>query len=122
MKRADVKRAGFSCAISSGSKPGRRSSQPSPSFAACNCELVAIATVTHKRSQGEIMKRWMMLGLGLAGLVATPAHADEQYFGYTYSAEVLGKGETEAELWATDRRGKGDGHYDAQNYKFELEH
>ncbi len=31
---------------------------------------------------------------------APPAHADEQYFGYTYSAEVLGKGATEAELWA----------------------
>lgn len=53
---------------------------------------------------------------------APPAHADEQYFGYTYSAEVLGKGATEAELWATDRRGKGDGHFDAQDYRLELEH
>ena len=68
------------------------------------------------------MKRWMVLGCGLAGLPATPAQADEQYFGYTYSAEVLGKGETEAEFWATDRRGKAEGHYDAQNYKLELEH
>jgi hypothetical protein len=53
---------------------------------------------------------------------ATPAHADEQYFGYTYSAEVLPKGKTEAELWATDRRGKAEGHYDAQDYRVELEH
>jgi hypothetical protein len=68
------------------------------------------------------MKRVMMLGLGLAGLVATPARADEQYFGYTYSAEVLGKGASETELWATDRRGKSDGHYDAQDYRIELEH
>lgn len=68
------------------------------------------------------MKRVMMLGIGLAGLVATPAQADEQYFGYTYSAEVLGKGETETELWATDRRGKAEGHYDAQDYRIELEH
>jgi hypothetical protein len=68
------------------------------------------------------MKRVLMLGFGLAGLAATPAQADEQYFGYTYSAEVLPKGETETELWATDRRGKEDGHYDAQDYKFELEH
>ena len=30
-----------------------------------------------------------MLALG------SPAYADEQYFGYTYSAEVLGKGATE---------------------------
>ena len=51
-----------------------------------------------------------------------PAYADEQYFGYTYSAEVLGKGQTETELWATDRRGKDGGHYDAQDYRIELEH
>jgi hypothetical protein len=68
------------------------------------------------------MKRVMMLGLGLAGLGATPAQADEQYFGYTYSSELLGKGQTEAELWATDRRGKADGHFDAQDYRLELEH
>jgi hypothetical protein len=53
---------------------------------------------------------------------ATPAHADEQYFGYTYSAEVLGEGATEAELWVTDRRRKDGGHYDAQDYRLELEH
>jgi hypothetical protein len=63
-----------------------------------------------------------MLGLGLAALVAAPAQADEQYFGYTYSAEVLGKGATEMELWATDRRGKEAGHYDAQDYRLEAEH
>src|SRR5437870_2330898 len=68
------------------------------------------------------MKRWTALGLGLAGLAATPVQADEQYFGYTYSAEVLGKSETEFELWATDRRGKDEGHYNAQDYKIELEH
>src|SRR5438874_812467 len=68
------------------------------------------------------MKRLMVLGVGLAGLAATPAQADEQYIGYTYSSEVLGKGETEMELWATDRRGKGHGHYDAQDYSIELEH
>ena len=68
------------------------------------------------------MKRVMMLGFGLAGMAAAPAWADEQYFGYTYSAELLGKGQTEAEFWATDRRGKSDGHFDAQDYRFELEH
>ena len=52
----------------------------------------------------------------------TPAHADEQYFGYTYSAELLGKGATEAEFWATDRRGKARGDFDAQDYRIELEH
>src|SRR6185369_7736861 len=69
-----------------------------------------------------IMKRLTALGVCLAGMVATPAWADEQYFGYTYSAEVLGKGQTEAELWVTDRRGKADGHFDAQDYRLELEH
>ena len=64
----------------------------------------------------------MVLGAGLAGLAATPAQADEQYFGYTYSAEVLAKGATETELWVTDRRGKDQGHYDAQDDRIELEH
>ncbi|MEO5774540.1 MAG: DUF6662 family protein [Sphingomicrobium sp.] len=68
------------------------------------------------------MKRVMMIGLSLAGVVATPAYADEQYFGYTYTAEILPKGKTEAELWATDRRGKANGHFDAQDYRLELEH
>ena len=68
------------------------------------------------------MKRVLALGFGLAGIAATPARADEQYFGYTYSAEVMPQGETEMELSATDRRGKDGGHYDAQDYKIELEH
>jgi hypothetical protein len=68
------------------------------------------------------MNRAMALGACLAGLVATPAWADEQYFGYTYSAEVLPKNKTEMELWATDRRGKSGGHFDAQDYRIELEH
>ena len=59
--------------------------------------------------------------MGVCG-ISSAAHADEQYFGYTYSAEVLGKGATEAEFWATDRRGKAGGHFDAQDYRIELEH
>lgn len=68
------------------------------------------------------MKAVLALGLGLAAISASPAWADEQYFGYTYSAELLGKGQTEAEFWATDRRGKLDGHFGAQDYRLELEH
>lgn len=68
------------------------------------------------------MKRWMVLGCGLAGLAATSARADENVFGYVYGVEATSKGETEAELWATDRRGKADGHYDAQDYRLEIEH
>ena len=70
------------------------------------------------------MNRYLAAAL-LAGsnlLFATTAYADEQYFGYTYSADTLPKGGTETELWVTDRRGKTDGHYDAQDYRIELEH
>ena len=31
------------------------------------------------------------------------------------------KGANEIELWATDRRGKETGHYDAQDYRIELD-
>lgn len=55
-------------------------------------------------------------------LLPTAAHADENYFGYSYGAETLPAGATEAYVWATDRRGKGEGHYDAQDYKLEIEH
>ena len=68
------------------------------------------------------MKWWTVLGCGLAGLAATPAQADENVFGYVYGVETTSKNETEAELWATDRRGKADGHYDAQDFRLEVEH
>ena len=68
------------------------------------------------------MIRTALFGLGLWSLAASPAFADEAYFGYVYGSETLAKGQTEAELWATDRRGKGEGHYDAQDYRLELEH
>lgn len=70
----------------------------------------------------------MKVGAGtfavLTGLCAfaTPAQADERYFGYTYGAETLGRGQSEAELWVTDRRGKGEGEYKAEDYRLELEH
>jgi hypothetical protein len=53
--------------------------------------------------------------------VASAAHAEANPFGYPYTADVEEPGETELALWATDRRGKGDGHYDAQDYRLEVE-
>jgi len=53
---------------------------------------------------------------------SVPAHAEAPDFGYVYTAETEAPGETELALWATDRRGKGAGHYDAQDYKLEIEH
>ena len=63
----------------------------------------------------------------LAGSLATlslalPAHADENLWGYVYGSDTLPKGASEIYLWATDRRDKGQGHYDAQDYKLEVEH
>jgi hypothetical protein len=69
------------------------------------------------------MRRYLAAAaIAATNLVIPEAHADESFFGYTYGSETLGKGDTEVELWATDRRGKADGHYDAQNYRIELEH
>jgi hypothetical protein len=52
---------------------------------------------------------------------AAPASASGPDFGYVYTADVEEPGETELSLWATDRRGKGDGHYNAQDYRLEVE-
>lgn len=59
-----------------------------------------------------------------AGLVlahAAQVHASEPDFGYVYTANLEEPGETEVSLWATDRLGKAAGHYDAQNYRLEVE-
>lgn len=53
--------------------------------------------------------------------VGAPAHASGTDFGYVYTTSTEEKGETELSLWATDRRGKGNGHYDAQDYRLEVE-
>jgi hypothetical protein len=52
---------------------------------------------------------------------SVPVHAGAPEFGYVYTAETEERGETEVSLWATDRRGKDGGHYDAQDYKLEVE-
>lgn len=75
------------------------------------------------------MHRCLFAGT-LAGLAAVHAQAGqaaeregsaEPDFGYVYTAQIAEPGETELTLWATDRRGKGEGHYDAQDYRIELE-
>jgi hypothetical protein len=68
------------------------------------------------------MRRFLSAAL-LAGLAfAHPrAAAASPDFGYVYTTEIEEPGETEVTLWATDRRGKGEGHYDAQDYRIEVE-
>lgn len=58
---------------------------------------------------------------GVALACAAPVRASAPDFGYIYTADVEEPGETELSAWATDRRGKGDGHYDAQDYRLEVE-
>lgn len=50
------------------------------------------------------------------------SQADENNWGYVYGADTLPKGQSELYLWATDRRHKESGKYNAQDYQLELEH
>jgi hypothetical protein len=69
------------------------------------------------------MRRHLSVALaaGLALAHGTPGRASEPDFGYVYTTDLEQPGETELALWATDRRGKDVGHYDAQDYKVEVE-
>ena len=68
------------------------------------------------------MKTFLFAAAVAVAVFARPAHADENPFVYNYTADVEEQGETEGELWITDRRGKADGNYDAQDYRLEIEH
>ncbi|WP_265569909.1 DUF6662 family protein [Sphingomicrobium nitratireducens] len=70
------------------------------------------------------MTRKILVALSAASAFALPqaAHADENVFAYSYGSETLPKGGTELYVWATDRRGKGEGEFNAQDYQIELEH
>lgn len=67
------------------------------------------------------MKRYLLIASVLPAFVTTAANAEANAFGYSYTAGVEEPGETELSLWTTDRRGKADGHYDAQDYRLEVE-
>jgi hypothetical protein len=67
------------------------------------------------------MKTSLALGLGLAAYFSAPASAENNPFGYSYTAATEEPGETELGLWATDRRGKEDLDYSAQDYRLEVE-
>lgn len=69
------------------------------------------------------MRHFLSAGLlaGLAAARAQAAETSEPDFGYLYTTGIEEPGETELSLWATDRRGKGVGEYDAQDYRLEIE-
>jgi hypothetical protein len=58
---------------------------------------------------------------GWADSEETAEKSSSASFGYVYTAVTEEAGETELEQWATDRRGKRDGHYDAHDYRVEVE-
>jgi len=58
----------------------------------------------------------------LLGALPLAAHADENYFGYTYGAETLPAGANEAYFWWTHRTGKGEGDFSADDIQLEYEH
>jgi hypothetical protein len=68
------------------------------------------------------MRRYLLLfATAYSAALAAPAAAAGPDFGYVYTADIEEPAETELSLWATDRRGKDAGHYDAQDYRIEAE-
>ena len=65
--------------------------------------------------------RGVLLLAGLAGLAA-PAHADEPLFGYVYTTDLLPKGKSEIEQWATDRKDQANGSFNDFNFSTEYEY
>lgn len=60
-------------------------------------------------------------GLGWL-MAATTTHAGEHFLGYTKGAETLPAGARELYVIATERAGKGAGHYAATDYQAEFEY
>jgi hypothetical protein len=67
--------------------------------------------------------RMFQPALVIAGILCTTGlDADENLFGYTYTADVLPKGKWELEQWATTRVGKESGSFAATDLRTELEY
>ncbi|KJV35687.1 DUF6662 family protein [Luteibacter yeojuensis] len=62
------------------------------------------------------------LALGAAGSWAPPARAGEAIFGYVYTTDLLPKGKSELEQWATDRKSQAYGSFNAYNFSTEYEY
>jgi hypothetical protein len=64
---------------------------------------------------------WLIPGLALLAGV-WQSRADENLFGYTYTADVLPKRKWEVEQWITDRLGKESGSFSATDFRTEIEY
>ena len=58
---------------------------------------------------------------GIVAFSSTAARADENPFGYTYTADVLPKGKWELEHWMTGRIGKETGSFLGTDFRTEIE-
>lgn len=66
--------------------------------------------------------RWPeFVALSICGATCSTLHADENLFGYTYTADVLPKGKWELEQWATGRVGKETGTFFGGDFRTEIE-
>jgi hypothetical protein len=65
------------------------------------------------------MKKWLF---SLALVFSALAHADERYFGYVYTADVLPKGAAEFEQWITNHSGKANEVYSKWILREEMEY
>src|SRR5438105_10602085 len=63
----------------------------------------------------------LILGLLAGALCLVQTRADENLFGYAYTADVLPKGKWEIEQWATARVGKKSGTFVATDLRTEVE-
>jgi len=69
----------------------------------------------------KIRNKMLMAAL-TAGLSLIQANADENLFGYSYTADVLPKGKWEVEQWITSRIGKESGAFAGNDFRTEIEH
>src|SRR5205814_8354151 len=67
------------------------------------------------------LRRWAVI-LGLIGMGAARASADETPFGYIYPTDLLPKGHWEYEQWHTLRSGKINGSYQSLDLRNEVEY
>ncbi|HUJ87536.1 MAG TPA: DUF6662 family protein [Burkholderiales bacterium] len=74
------------------------------------------------RSRNSVSHAAAWVALLGAPLLALPAAADENLFGYVAGAEPTPKGHNETYFWLTNRYDKGAGRYSAQDLKLEYEH
>ena len=66
--------------------------------------------------------RWpALVALSICGATCSTLRADENLFGYTYTADVLPKGKWELEQWATGRVSKETGTFFGGDFRTEIE-